>query len=109
MPNVIEFHEQRNDDDWRASVEDLLKSGNAKFTFQKVDGSIRDMYCTLNPNVIPGSPTEPTSQAKPGILTIYDIEKDGWRSMRYENVIGFKFLGDLTTDMEHPSSFKESE
>ena len=42
-------------------------------------------------------------------LLIYDIEKDGWRSMRYENVIGFKFLGALTTDMEHPSSFKASE
>ena len=110
MPNVIEFHEQRNNDDWRTHVEELLKSGNAKFTFQKVDGSIRDMYYTLNPNVIPGAPSEEqTSQSKPGILTIYDIEKDGWRSMRYENVIGFKFLGALTTDMEHPSSFKASE
>jgi|TARA_B100000902_G_scaffold266289_1_gene252376 hypothetical protein len=106
MPNVTEFHPERNNDEWRSNVESLLKTGNGKFHFQKVDGSLRDMYCTLNPNVLPESGnTEPPSQAKPGILTVFDIEKDGWRSMRYENVIGFKFLGDQTTDPEHESTF----
>jgi len=50
-------------------------------------------------------PTELTNQSKPGVLTIWDIENNGWRSMRYENVIQFKFLGDQTTDPEHESTF----
>jgi len=105
MPNVIEFHPERNSDEWRSEVEGLLKVGNGKFQFQKVDGSLRDMYCTLNPNTLPESGTELVSQAKPGILTIWDIEKDSWRSLRYESVIGFKFLGDNTTDIIHDSTF----
>ena len=91
MPNIIEFHPERNSDDWRNNVETLLKQGNGKFHFQKVNGELRDMYCTLNPNVLPESGnTEPASQGKPGILTVFDIEKEAWRSMRYENVISFK-------------------
>jgi hypothetical protein len=106
MPNVIEFHPERNNDDWRVRVEGLLKVGNGKFHFQKVDGSLRDMFCTLQPSVLPEDfNTELTNQSKPGVLTIWDIENNGWRSMRYENVIQFKFLGDQTTDPEHESTF----
>ena len=43
MPNITEFHPDRNNDEWRKSVEDLLKPGNGKYHFQKVDGSLRDM------------------------------------------------------------------
>ena len=108
MPNVEEkeFHPERNNDEWRQSVEGLLQQGNGKFTFQKVDGSVRDMYCTLQPTVLPETVnTELKNNAKPGILTIWDIEKEGWRSMRYENVIRFKFLGDQTIDPTHESTF----
>ena len=108
MPNVeeINFHPERNDDEWRQRVEGLLKTGNGKFHFQKVDGSLRDMFCTLNPNVLPGEYNEElVSQSKPGILTVWDIEKDAWRSMKYEKVIQFKFLGPNTKDVEHNSSF----
>ena len=106
MPNVIAFHEQRNNDDWSAEVEKLLKSGNAKFTFQKVDGSLRDMFCTLNPNALPKEyNSELASQSKPGTLTVWDIEKDAWRSMRYDSIIQFKFLGNLDKDAEHESNF----
>ena len=109
MPNVIEFHPERNSDDWRNNVETLLKSCNGKFHFQKVNGELRDMYCTLNPNVLPESGnTEPMSQGKPGILTVYDIEAEGWRSMRDENVITFKYIGDQTSDREQTSTFVRS-
>ena len=108
MPNIEEkdFHPKRNDDEWRNQVETLLKSGNAKFTFQKVNGEMRDMFCTLNPAALPESyNSELTSQAKPGVLVVWDLEKDAWRSMRYESVIGFKFLGDQTVEPEKESSF----
>tara|TARA_Y100000033_G_C2676457_1_gene76906 strand:+ start:182 stop:520 length:339 start_codon:yes stop_codon:yes gene_type:complete len=108
MPNIEEkdFHPKRNDDEWRRQVETLLATGNAKFHFQKVNGELRDMYCTLNPNVLPETTnSELSSQSKPGILVVWDIEKEGWRSIKYESVIGFKFLGEDTTDPERASSF----
>ena len=33
MPNVIEFHPERNDDDWRNRVQELLKGGYGQFRF----------------------------------------------------------------------------
>ena len=107
MPNLQEkdFHPKRNDDEWRRQVETLLATGNAKFHFQKVNGELRDMYCTLNPAVLPETRnSEMSNNAKPGILVVWDIENNGWRSMKYESVIGFKFLGDLEKDMEHANT-----
>lgn len=109
MPNVEEkdFHPRRNDDEWRRQVEEILKTGNAKFHFQKTDGSLRDMFCTLQSSVLPDTyNSEMKSNARPGILVVWDIENDGWRSIRYESVIGFKFLGHLERDMEHESTVR---
>ena len=108
MPNVEDkdFHPERNSDEWRQSVEGLLKTGNGRFRFQKVDGSIRDMFCTLNPSALPEEyNSELKSNAKPGVLVIFDIEKDAWRSLRYESVMQFIFLGEATADPEHESTF----
>ena len=108
MPNVEEkdFHPERNNDEWRQSVESLLKNGNGRFRFQKVDGSIRDMFCTLKPSALPEEyNSELKSNAKPRILVAFDIEKDAWRSLRYESVMQFIFLGEATTDPEHESTF----
>ena len=112
MPNVeeIKFHPERNEDEWRQKVEDLLRIGNGKFHFQKVNGELRDMYCTLQQSVLPEEYNmELRNLAKPGVLTVWDIEVDAWRSLRYESVIQFKFLGPLDKDMEHESSFRESD
>lgn len=107
MPNVIEFHPERNDDDWRNRVIDLLKTGNAKFHFQKVDGSLRDMFCTLQPSALPDENynTELSNQSKPGILTIWDLEKNAWRSLKFDTVIDFKFLGPQGIERTQESTF----
>ena len=106
MPNVIEFEPRRNDDEYRREIEELLRFNHGQFTFQKVDGSIRDMFCTLKPSALPEEyNSELKSNAKPGILVAFDIEKDAWRSLRYESVMQFIFLGEATTDPEHESTF----
>ena len=52
MPNVIEFEPRRNDDDYRREIEELLRYNHGQFTFQKVDGSIREMKCTLKADLL---------------------------------------------------------
>lgn len=110
MPNLEEkdFHVDRNNDEWRQSVEGLLRQGNGRFRFQKVDGSVREMYCTLKPSALPEDyNSELKGKAKPGLLVVFDIEKDGWRSIRYESVMNFVFLGEATENPEKISTWTQ--
>jgi len=109
MPNVIEFEPRRNDDDYRREIEDLLRSNHGAFTFQKVDGSIRDMKVTLMPSVLPEQINPNPSKAKPGILVIWDTENEGWRSIRYDSVIRFTSLGPTNTPKEQVSTWDRTD
>ena len=53
MPNVINFHPKRNDAEWRTGVRSNLQKFNGKFLFQKADGSLREMTCTLQESIVP--------------------------------------------------------
>jgi hypothetical protein len=68
-----------------------LKEGNVKIQFKKVNGEIREMNCTLNENVVNGGnliESSKTSKKKnPDVIAVWDIEMNGWRSMRWENII----------------------
>ena len=107
MPNVIEFEPRRNDDDYRRETEEFLRYNHGQFTFQKVDGSIREMKCTLKADVLPENFTGTESNSKPGLLTVWDTENDGWRSVKYESVITFTSLGPTNTPKEQVSTFTE--
>ena len=107
MPNVIEFEPRRNDDDYRREIEDLLRNNYGEFTFQKVDGSIRYMKCTLKPDVLPEQNKE-VSQANPGLLVVWDTEMEGFRSVRYDTVIRYTNLGPTTTPKPQESSWTET-
>ena len=107
MPNVIEFEPRRNDDEYRREIEELLRFNHGQFTFQKVDGSIREMKCTLQAHLLPEGYTGEESKAKPGLLVVWDTENDGWRSIKYESVIRFTSLGPTNTPKEQVSTFTE--
>ena len=108
MPNVINFEPRRNDDDFRRETENILRTNYGRFTFQKVDGSIREMNCTLKPDVLPEEYTSAeTSTAKPGLLVVWDIDKDGFRSVRYDSGISFLSLGPTPTPVAQESTFTE--
>ena len=110
MPNLEEkdFHIERNNDEWRQATTELLKQGYGRFTFQKVDGSIRYMKCTLKPDVLPEQNKE-VSQANPGLLVVWDTEMEGFRSVRYDTVIRYTNLGPTTTPKPQESSWSETE
>ena len=109
MPNLEEkdFHVERNNDDWRNDTTKLLKQGYGRFTFQKVDGSIRIMRCTLLPSVIPETNKELVPNARPGVVTLFDVEKGEWRSLRYESVMNFIYLGETPEDPDKESTWTQ--
>lgn len=67
----------------------VLKKEPVNVVFEKVNGDIRDMYCTLNPNLLPEE-KEPSSKTKKpeneNVLSVWDLEKKAWRSFRVANV-----------------------
>ena len=79
---------------WRNNfLKDLLHKGVVKVQFIKKDGSTRDMQCTLKPELLPAqTDLEESVQKKtpnPDVLAVYDVEKEGWRSFRFDSIIGF--------------------
>ena len=86
--------------DW---VRGLLQNSAVTVTFTKADGTDRDMLCTLDHSRIPVSVAKPVSTTAPvdGIvreskkprkepdphsIRVFDLEKQEWRSFRFERL-----------------------
>ena len=69
-------------------LRELITNYHTKVTFTKVDGSTRDMVCTLNPNDIPDEhmPKSQTYNNNSDVIRVYDLESKAWRSFRYDSV-----------------------
>jgi len=110
MANLEEksFHPERNNDEWRRDIEELLRTTYGRFIFQKVNGDIRTMFGTLRGADLPDDfNSELSSRAKPGILVIWDYQNEGWRSMRYDSVISFASLGDNKELPSNPTTWTQ--
>lgn len=73
----------------------LLKMGIATVRFTKLDTTERIMNCTLDPSRIPVTIKENKEEKrkKPENLVVaWDVDKQGWRSFRSENVISASLL-----------------
>lgn len=72
----------------REWLRDMLKVGPARITFQKTDGTLREMNCTLEPEVV--VPYEKKSTRTKTLstetLAVWDIDKGEWRSFRYDSI-----------------------
>lgn len=74
-------------------LKEQLHKGVVRVKFVKKDGSIRDMQCTLKADLLPAqTDIEESVQKKtpnPAVLAVYDVENNGWRSFRWDSIIGF--------------------
>ena len=84
----------------REWVRGLLQNSEVTVTFTKADGTDRDMLCTLDGSRIPVSVVKPV-QAVDGIvreskkpkkepdphsIRVFDLQKQEWRSFRFERL-----------------------
>lgn len=82
-----------------AMREDLKNSLRAKIgtvTFTKANGDERVMRCTLQESVLPKQTDLEEAVQKKGptdSLAVWDLEKNAWRSFRYDSVISVTFEG----------------
>jgi len=66
-----------------------LRENVCRVIFKKTNGEERDMTCTLMSDKIPTTKSEKESKPNLDIVAAWDVNKEGWRSYRVENVISF--------------------
>lgn len=79
----------------RHEMIDMLRQQVCQVRFIKVNGEERDMQCTLKEDLIPES-KKPVAddqgvQATIGVIKVFDIDKQDWRSFRVDNVTKFAY------------------
>ena len=91
------------------AIDTLLSEGVAEVKFVKKDGTNRIMLCTTKVTLIPERAFEPVESIarieaanaqevkpkNPDVAVIWDLQKDAWRSFRYDSV---------TSAMSHPAA-----
>ena len=58
-----------------------------KFYFQKVDGSIREAYGTLNASVVPETSSNDNRRKNDTVQTYFDTERQEWRCFKRANLL----------------------
>jgi len=90
----------------RDILQSILRNQPCEITFRKVDGSIRTMPCTLQPNVLPPMPVHESNtdnsidfpkvkKQNPDNLSVWCLDKKEWRSFKIENIISVKVVQSL--------------
>lgn len=71
---------------WRnAKVKIAMYNGIVRFTFKKVDGSLREAFGTLKASLLP--PTQGNRRENPTLQTYFDTEKGEYRCFKVANLI----------------------
>jgi hypothetical protein len=79
----------------RDEIVQRLKETICMVVFEKKDGTIREMKCTLNSIQIPTveqieNKEKRTKSENPDVLPVYDVEAKGWRSFRWDSIREFR-------------------
>lgn len=69
-------------------VLDALRDGILNVVFTKIDGTQRNLICTLNEDRIPADkkPKGTKSAKNDAALPVFDMENNSWRSFRWDSV-----------------------
>lgn len=58
----------------------------ATVTFTKKNGEKRVMVCTTKSDLLAVEPSKFVGPVSDSVLTVWDIESDGWRSFRFDAI-----------------------
>ena len=85
---MVEF----NSDVFKTSAKEQLHEGTVRVIFTKKDGTDREMLATLAEAVIPEAAkpkTEGGTSFSEDALRVFDVEKQEWRSFRWDSIKQF--------------------
>ena len=80
------------DESPRQWLVDLLKTQDCNVRFTKANGEVREMFCTLRPEIL-GEDTRENTSSKPKSehLAVWDLGNKAWRSFRFDSIISIDF------------------
>ena len=80
---------EQSEDISKENINALLKEAVIAVKFKKVDGTERLMHCTLLADrIVPHEKTtDREKKINEDVASVWDVEKDAWRSFRYDSVI----------------------
>lgn len=73
----------------REEMKTNMKSAVATVVFEKTDGTLRTLRCTLMTQYLPEQKESKTGRKKVAtdeVLNVWDLDNDGWRSFRLDSV-----------------------
>lgn len=70
-----------------------LAYGEVFVTFEKKDGTLREMRCTLKDGVVPTyeKKTETDRKKNNEVMAVFDLDKNEWRSFRFDSIKEVRF------------------
>lgn len=72
------------------NLKETLANGIATVVFEKIDGTLREMRCTTNPDLVPQLQLlreEGNKRTTPdGLAVVWDLDLGEWRSFRIDRV-----------------------
>jgi len=79
----------------KAELKQLLSESVLTVSFNKKDGTLRTMLCTLMPEHLPivekkeeSEAKEPKKQSEESIA-VWDLEKNAWRAFRLDSIVSY--------------------
>lgn len=76
----------------KTEYKEALQNGVYDVKFIKADGTERVMTCTLMPSFLPENTVNEEATPRKendNVISVWDLEKFGWRSFRIDSVISF--------------------
>jgi len=88
MASGNQVFKSEEDKNW---LKNILREREVTVIFTKKDGTERKMLCTLSENKIPEEkvPTGSGKTQNSDALAVFDLEKEEWRSFRYDSLKSF--------------------
>jgi hypothetical protein len=93
---MIDFAGTSNDADTQHKIiQDILHEGVCEVEFTKLNGELRIMKCTLHKDWMPTPAIQEHHQTRlydPETISVWDIEKQAWRSFKTMRVTTINLL-----------------
>lgn len=82
-------------ENFKDCVKYCLENGTVNVSFVKLDGTNREMNCTLNPSLVPQPEKEVDVPKKEriineNVLPVYDLDNSAWRSFSWDRLTSLK-------------------
>lgn len=82
----------------KADLQTILRENALSVRFNKKDGTIRTMLCTLKPDLLPvvetveGEEVKKERKESETSLRVWDMEKKDWRAFRIDSIIEYSIV-----------------